>query len=407
MNSKSAGNSSAVPGKDSPRGQRHNGGDDTVPKHGTASPGVKGSKMHCRVWGRLDSGKGGTGRQSNLWGALVLLVFLIMLSAGILMTLLAFAFVRLKLIWSGYAHPNPLVIVFIVVLTCIVIGTAITAFTGRRVLGPITGLSEATKEVAKGNFNVQLPYEDHRIRELGQMAGDFNKMVQELNGIETLRSDFVVNVSHEFKTPLAAIEGYAALLQDPDITLEERREYSRLIMESTKQLSSLSSNVLKLSKLENQEIIAEREWFALDEQIRQALLLLEPGWNARQLVLDIALEPLPYYGSEEMLMQVWLNVIGNAIKFSHEGGELFVGLAVAGNSAVVTIRDNGIGMTEEVRKHIFEKFYQGDPARTGEGNGLGLPLARRIVELCGGGIAADSESGSGSVFTITLPLHAG
>lgn len=190
---------------------------------------------------------------------------------------------------------------------------------------PISRLREATKEVAKGNFNVQL-YENIKIEEFREMAKDFNKMVQELQGIETLRTDFVTNVSHEFKTPITAIEGYAALLQNLDLPAEEREEYAGKIISSTKQLSMLTNNILKLSKLENQEIIIEKTEFSLDEQIRQALLLLEPQWSGKQLDLEIQLAETGFYGSEELLMQVWINILGNAVKFSREYGNLSVTL---------------------------------------------------------------------------------
>lgn len=194
-----------------------------------------------------------------------------------------------------------------------------------KILLPINRLREATKEVAKGNFNVQL-YENIKIEEFREMAKDFNKMVQELQGIETLRTDFVTNVSHEFKTPITAIEGYAALLQNSDLPAEEREEYAGKIISSTRQLSMLTNNILKLSKLENQEIIIEKTEFSLDEQIRQALLLLEPQWSGKQLDLEIQLAETGFYGSEELLMQVWINILGNAVKFSREYGNLSVTL---------------------------------------------------------------------------------
>lgn len=202
--------------------------------------------------------------------------------------------------------------------------------------------------------------------------------------METLRNDFIVNVSHEFKTPIAAIEGYATLMQDQELSPEERADYSRLIIESTRQLSSLSSNILKLSKLENQEIVGGKKEFALDEQLRQALLLLEAQWNDKGINLELTLEPVVYYGNEELLMQVWLNLLSNAIKFTDNGGEVAVSLLSAEDAVTVRIADSGTGMTEEVMKRIFEKFYQGDKSRSAEGNGLGLPLVRRIVELSGG-----------------------
>ncbi|WP_379131737.1 ATP-binding protein [Paenibacillus sp. sgz500958] len=340
----------------------------------------------------------------NLWGTLVMLVFMIMLSSATLMSLMAFIVVKLDLV--GMKHPRIPWIFILSILTSILIGTAITALAGRKILAPITSLSEAAKEVAKGNFSVELSYEDHRVRELGEMAANFNKMTQELSGIETLRNDFVVNVSHEFKTPIAAIEGYAALMQSEDLTLEERREYSRLIMESTKQLSSLSSNILKLSKLENQEFVLEQSQFDLDEQLRHALLFLEPKWSEKNLELDIDLAPVRYHGSEELLMQIWLNLLGNAFKFTDPGGEITVTLRPTTDGVTVRIADTGTGMSEEVQKHIFEKFYQGDRSRSAEGNGLGLPLVRRILDLCGGSISVESTPGVGSAFTVVLPVTA-
>lgn len=283
-------------------------------------------------------------------------------------------------------------------------GTAITAIVGRKLLAPINDLSEAAKRVAKGDFSARVAHEEHKVDVIGEMAVNFNGMVQELGGMETLRNDFIVNVSHEFKTPIAAIEGYATLMQDQGLSPKEREDYSRLIIESTRQLSSLSSNILKLSKLENQEIVGGKIEFALDEQLRQALLLLEAQWNDKALNLDLALEPVVYYGNEELLMQVWLNLLGNAIKFTDDGGEIAVSLFGTEVAVTVQISDSGTGMTEEVMKRIFEKFYQGDKSRSAEGNGLGLPLVRRIVELSGGSVAVESTPGKGAAFTVILPV---
>lgn len=343
-------------------------------------------------------------KTGNLWGTLVLIVFLIMLSAALLIALMSFLIVQ-----SGIINVESFHIfwpISIVMMTSILIGTAITAISGRKILTPIIDLSEAAKEVAKGNFSVRLAHEQHHVDVLGEMAVNFNRMVQDLGGIETLRNDFIVNVSHEFKTPIAAIEGYATLMQDHDLSPQERQEYSRLIIESTRQLSSLSSNILKLSKLENQEFIVDKSEFGLDEQIRQALLLLEAQWNDKEINLDITLEPVVFYGNEELLMQVWLNLLGNAIKFTDSGGSIAIDLCQTDQAVTVRIADSGTGMTEEVLNHIFVKFYQGDKSRSAEGNGLGLPLVRRIVELCGGEISVESTPGKGSVFAVSFPATA-
>ncbi|WP_151734922.1 sensor histidine kinase ['Paenibacillus yunnanensis' Narsing Rao et al. 2020] len=339
-------------------------------------------------------------RFGNLWVALVLLVFLILLISMGFTLILTVVIVKFNLVEKRLF--DTFWFLLVILLSGILTGTIITALMGNRILYPISKLREATREVAKGNFGVRL-YENYKIEEFADMSRDFNKMVQELQGIETLRNDFVTNVSHEFKTPLTAIEGYATLLQDKDVEAGEREDYAGKIISSTRQLSQLTSNILKLSKLENQEILIEQAYFRLDEQIREALLLLEPEWSRKLLSLDLQLADTEYFGSEELLMQVWLNVIGNAVKFSHHGGNIAITLSEEEGNILVSVKDSGIGMDPEVRRHVFEKFYRGDKSRTRDGNGLGLPLARRIVELSHGRITVDSAPGLGCTFTIDLP----
>ncbi|WP_089610592.1 sensor histidine kinase [Dehalobacterium formicoaceticum] len=336
----------------------------------------------------------------SLWAAHVLSVFLIILLSSLTIFLLALLVVHFDLISLKDRHPVIPILSFL--FTSVAIGTFITVLVSRRTLTPITNLIKAIKEVAKGNFNVKLE-EVHRIDELEEMARNFNIMVQELNSIETLRTDFVVNVSHELKTPIAAIEGYATLLRETALTPEEHEEYLQMIIESARQLSALSSNILKISKLENQELFAEKDSFRLDEQLRQALLLLEAQWSKNELNLNIELEPVVFRGNEEILMQVWLNLLGNAIKFTPPRGEISLSLTASEDNVTVKIGDTGIGISTEVQKHIFEKFYQGDRSRASEGNGLGLSLVKRIVDLHGGSIKVESQSGVGSLFTVTLP----
>lgn len=297
---------------------------------------------------------------------------------------------------------NPISFSVILLMISIMIGTIISIIVGRKILTPITQLIEAYREVAKGNFAVKLP-EENRNGEVKKVFHNFNLMVKELSSIETLRNDFVVNVSHEFKTPIAAIEGYATLLQDKGISAAEHEEYTKMIILSAKQLGALSGNVLNLSKLENQELVVDKGNFRLDEQIRQALLIFEKEWTEKDLALSIELPKVMFYGNQDLLMQVWMNLFGNAIKFSHEQGELEVTLTEEPENIVVTISDTGIGMTENIQRHIFEKFYQGDTSRSSDGNGLGLPLVKRIITLNGGSIHVKSEVGVGSVFTVKLP----
>ncbi|WP_084748619.1 sensor histidine kinase [Clostridium mediterraneense] len=288
----------------------------------------------------------------------------------------------------------------IALIISIIIATIISGIISKKVLKPIRELNKATYEVAKGNFNIKVDIpRDH---EFGLLTRNFNKMVKELNGIETLRSDFVSNVSHEIKTPLASIQGFAKLVQDSSFSDDERSEFAEIIINESARLSKLSSNILKLSKLENQDIITEKTQFSLDEQIRCAILIMEAEWNEKNIELDIELEKVNIIENEDLLQQVWLNLIGNAIKFTSDGGKIKIKLMNFEDEILIKISDNGIGMSEETKKHIFEKFYQGDKAHLSNGNGLGLALVKRIIELCNGRIKVDSKLGEGTTFTIRL-----
>ncbi len=294
------------------------------------------------------------------------------------------------------------------VLLCIAVAIAAVAavlsmLMSRVILAPVTRLSEASRQIARGEFGLNLTY-DGTIPEFQDTYQSFNTMAKELSAIETLRSDFIANVSHEFKTPLTAIEGYAMLLQDHELPQKEQAECAEKILQSAGRLSTLVSNILMLSKLEQQTDRVEKAPFWLDEQLRQVMVGLEPLWGAKDLELDLELEPLRYNGSEDLLYHVWSNLLSNAVKFSPQGAVLSVRLEKREKSAVFTVTDRGPGMTADVQRHIFDKFYQGDHSRRQEGSGLGLPLAKRITQLCGGTISVQSQSGQGSTFTVTLPM---
>ncbi len=339
-------------------------------------------------------------RRRSLWLYFVGIVFVTMLVSAVVV-----AFIAMQLLHEGSFAPgvNPFPHVFqVLVFMSVLIGASVTIFVGRAILSPIIKFGEATQEVAKGNFSVRIE-ENHKITEIYEMSRRFNNMIQELGSIETLRNDFVVNVSHEFKTPIAAIEGYATLLLENNLAPAEHEEYVKMILESARQLSSLSGNVLKLSKLESQELVADREYFRLDEQIRDVLVALEPEWSQKNIALGIALTKSKCFGNRELLRQVWINLIGNAVKFTPENGKIDVLLFHDSPWIRVMISDNGIGMDEETQKHIFKKFYQGDRARNTEGNGLGLALTKRIIDLCDGRIEVESQPGKGSKFTVVLP----
>lgn len=337
----------------------------------------------------------------NLWFAFVVTGFFILLTISIVTFFITFFMLHAGWITPTGPNHSPPTPIIMFLIASISIGTAITFLVWKKVLKPISDFSLATTHVAKGDFSVRLSY-NGRVDELREMVTNFNTMVTELDSIETLRNDFVVTVSHEFKTPVASIEGYAVMLQNPFITSDERLEYTRIITESTRQLSTLTSNILKLSNLESREIIRDMAEFRLDEQIRQALLLLENQWESKKINLNITLQPATLRGSEELLMQVWLNLLGNAIKFTPKNGDISVSLENNPDSIRVIISDTGVGMSSAVQKHIFDKFYQADSSGFTAGNGLGLSLVKRILDLCRYTIKVESQSGVGSTFTVIL-----
>ena len=285
----------------------------------------------------------------------------------------------------------------------IIAGVVISAVIGKRILEPIKKFSAAARKIAGGDFSVRLE-EKSRIDELSCMAQDFNLMAQELGNTVTFREDFIANLSHEYKTPLASIEGYASLLRGDSVSDAERREYAQRIYSSAKRLSRLSGNILKISQLEGMEIIPDKKIYRLDEQIREAILLLEPEWSKKEIDPEVDLAETVYYGNKDIVMHIWMNILSNAVKFTPEHGNIEVRLTSDKNLAECRISDSGIGMTDEELKRVFDKFYQADTDFKGDGNGLGLTLAARVAKLCGGGIDVSSVPEKGSVFTVTLPL---
>ncbi len=231
---------------------------------------------------------------------------------------------------------------------------------------------------------------------------NFNRMVKELNSVEIMRNDFIADVSHEFKTPLSAINGYATLLQDSELTEEERNEYIKKIFFHIEKLNDLTDNILRLSKMEHQQFLENPVRFRLDEQIREAIVLLEPKWGVKNMNLDLDLPEVVFTGYSTLLFQVWTNLIGNAIKYTDAGGTVMVALSEEKGSVRVMVRDTGIGMSEETQAHIFDKFYQGDTSRRSQGNGLGLTICEEIVKKCGGEITVKSTPGEGSEFVVRL-----
>lgn len=337
--------------------------------------------------------------KSRLWLYFTLLVFVTVFAGSIVLMALWLLLFKLGVLsGSPFERRLPLALFGVISVT---IGSVITMFVGRLLIRPVENISGAFDELSKGNFSVKVP-ENEKLREIREMAERFNAMTYDLSHIETLRSDFVVNVSHEFKTPLAAIEGYAALLQNPRLLEERRARYIEKILENSGKLSGLLSSVLMLSKLENQETVPDCKEYRLDEQLRRVILGLENKWSEKEIEFDMDLPCVMYRGSEQLLEQVWSNIIDNAVKHSPHGGIIRVNITNTENAVSVCIADNGEGMSEEITRHIFEKFYQGDSSRKAEGNGLGLALVKRIVDLCKGNILVKSAPGEGAEFTVVL-----
>ncbi len=289
------------------------------------------------------------------------------------------------------------------ILISVVLGTIITMVTSRFFLSPITRLSRAMSQVAEGDFSVQLSMPEG-LGEMHTTYANFNTMVRALAATETLQSDFISNVSHEFKTPITAIEGYAMLLQDAAVPPELQAEYIDKILFSTRRLSELVNNILLLSKVDNQQIPGEKRSFRLDEQLRKAVLMLERKWTDKQIELDVDLDPVTFTGNEILMLHVWTNLIDNAIKFDKAGGMVRLRLHGTDDTVTVEVSDNGPGIPPEQLEHIFDRFYQADDSHKSEGNGLGLALVRRIVHLCGGEITVRSVVNEGSTFLVTLPI---
>lgn len=298
---------------------------------------------------------------------------------------------------------SKMVLPIITLASCMLVGIVVSACSSKAVLKSIREFIEATDKLSRGDFSARL-----NIKQPPQfriLSKNFNIMAEELGGIEVLRTDFINNFSHEFKTPIISIKGFAEILKDDDISKEERNEYLDIIIEESKRLTSLATNVLNLSKIENQAILKEKQRFNIGEQIRQSILLLDSKFQSKNILLDINIEDYYINGNKEMLNQVWLNLLDNAIKFNNENGLLSVNMIRKEKEILITITDSGIGISKEVISKIFDKFYQEDTSHSTKGNGLGLAIVKKIIELHDGRIECDSIVSKGTKFTVTLPLE--
>jgi signal transduction histidine kinase len=295
------------------------------------------------------------------------------------------------------------VVIGIVLVAATVVGSVLTVPLSRHYLKPLDELMAATKAVADGDFSVRIE-EDTAIGEFREYIHSFNKMAQSLGSLELLRSDFINTISHEFKTPVVSIRGFAKLLQNPNLTEEQKKLYTDTIITQSQRLTTMSANILLLSQYENTQTMTGREVYSLDEQIRQCIHLQERSWLQKDIQLSGDLEPVSYYGNPDILSHLWSNLLSNAIKFTPQGGEIAIFLTQKDDQIEARFRDSGVGMDEETQKHLYEKFYQGDSSRQSDGNGLGLAIVKRVVTLCEGTIAVHSQPGQGTEFIVTLPV---
>lgn len=291
------------------------------------------------------------------------------------------------------------------------VAVGLTLFTRKKIKDtyeqPLHQLAEATEKVANGDFSVYVPtlHTPDKLDYLDVMIMDFNKMVEELGSIETLKTDFVSNVSHEMKTPISIIKNYAEMLQTEQMPEEQRKEYAISIEDAAVRLSDLISNILKLNKLENQRITPDMDVYDVCRQLCDSILQFEEAWDEKQIELITEIEDTAMVRADKSLLElVWNNLLANAIKFTEPGGTIIISQTSDEKYLKVSVSDTGCGMSRNCINHIFDKFYQGDTSHSKEGNGLGLALVKRVLELMDGDIQVASEKGKGSIFTVILPV---
>lgn len=297
------------------------------------------------------------------------------------------------------------VLIFIVIILLSALCTVIDYFRRKiTVERPVEKILEATEKIAKGDFSVQLTptHALDKYNEYDFIMENINIMVSELQKSEILKTDFISNVSHEIKTPLSVIQSYASLLADDSIDTEEKQRCIKALSQASRRLNDLVSNILKMNKLENQKIKPELSVFSLNDQLAEIIIGYEELIEERKLILDCQLDEVNVRSCASYLEIVWNNLISNAIKFTEQGGEISIALTKCGRNAVVSVSDTGCGMDSKTGERIFDRFYQGDTSRKSQGNGLGLALVKKVIDVLGGEISVQSELGKGSTFTITL-----
>ncbi len=292
------------------------------------------------------------------------------------------------------------------VFVCLVLAGVIWLVWRQTTGKPLRKIARAARKVADGDFSVQVPIsrKKRKMNEIDVLVEDFNKMIRELAGNEMLKSDFISNVSHEIKAPLSLIQSYTKALKDGAYPPGQQEQYMDTVLEATERLNIMITNILKLSKLENQQIFPERKTYQLGEQLRRCALCFMDKWQEKEIEFEIDVEDVAVHYDDTLLELVWNNLLSNAVKYTDQGGHISLTSRIDGNKVLVTIEDSGCGMDAETCRRVFEKFYQGDTSHASEGNGLGLALAKKIVDIAGGRIWVESILDKGSIFTVELDV---
>ena len=329
-----------------------------------------------------------------------------------IVTLCAACFISLIIVFGSFflfynGHITHMVMGTTMLVSCgfaMLIGSSALWYISKFVTDPVLKISEGVKKVAQGDFSMEIMHKNQD--EIGGLVVNFNKMVRELQGMDYMRKNFISNVSHEVKTPIAAITGFTEMLIDGGLTKEEKNDYLLYIYNESIRLSRLCDNMMKMSQLDHQAILLDRRVFDVDEQIRKCIILLDEKWNEKNIDYELDLQKCKVTSDYDLLYQLWVNLIDNAIKFSEPGSKIFISAIndFNNNKIIVKIKDVGIGITEEKLHKIFEKFYQCEESHKKQGAGLGLSIVKRIVELVGGEILCNSKENEGCEFIISISI---
>lgn len=336
--------------------------------------------------------------------AALTILFATVVFSILVITMSIIGFVTFLLLQTGILHridsPNVMVLILMLALASILVGTVVGAIMSRFPLKPVNILINGMNRLASGDYKTRVDL--GRIEIAQKVSGSFNTLAEELQQTEMLRSDFVNNFSHEFKTPIVSIRGFAKLLQRGALPHEQQQEYLDIIVEESTRLADMATSVLNLTKVENQSILTDVTRFNVSEQIRDCVLLLEKKWSQKGLIITAQFDEHEISANEELLKQVWINLIDNAVKFSPESGEIGITITEAHNMATVSIKNTGLEISSDDKKRIFDKFWQGDSSHSSEGTGIGLSIAKRITDLHKGSISVVS-SPKETVFSVQLP----